>query len=313
MTGQAAARLPAPRPRAVPTTARCGWAAATSTASSCAPSITARPMTCWPPRWPRSPPGCAGSPRGGGGPGSPPPGGSVPARPGAGSPRPGWPPPGSATRPTRPALARLAHIRAVLAARLWLQAAPAWSQGHAWWHSERRLRAAAPVPARAGHLPDAEVHWPSLDASPYAGQVWAIEVELTPKPLPRTARIMGGLLTPAPVRAGDLPGRPGRPARAGPRRGRPAARPAVPDRDPGPAPVRVYPGRGRDDRHVLAAAHRLACGCSARPSKASGWLLLLALLVAVWPVTARHGRWATSPRRGGAGRRPGCAAPPPPP
>ena len=37
-----------------------------------------------------------------------------------------------------------------------------------------------------GHLPDAEIHWPSLDASPYAGQVWAIEVELTPKPLPRT-------------------------------------------------------------------------------------------------------------------------------
>ena len=98
---------------------------------------------------------------------------------------------------TRPAMARLAHIRAVLAARLWLQAAPAWSQGHAWWHSERRLRAAAPVPARAGHLPDGEVHWPSLDASPYAGQVWAIEVELTPKPLPRTARIMGGLLSPA--------------------------------------------------------------------------------------------------------------------
>jgi hypothetical protein len=41
------------------------------------------------------------------------------------------------------------------------------------------------------------VHWPSLDASPYAGQVWAVEVELTLKPLPRTARIMGGLLTPA--------------------------------------------------------------------------------------------------------------------
>jgi hypothetical protein len=96
---------------------------------------------------------------------------------------------------TRPALARLAHIRAVLAARLWLQAAPARSQGLAWWHSERRLRAAQPVPARAGHLPDAEIHWPSLPGSPYAGQVWAIEVELTPKPLPRTTRIMSGLLS----------------------------------------------------------------------------------------------------------------------
>ena len=33
---------------------------------------------------------------------------------------------------TRPALGRLAHVRAVLAARLWLAASPAWSQGQAW-------------------------------------------------------------------------------------------------------------------------------------------------------------------------------------
>jgi hypothetical protein len=97
----------------------------------------------------------------------------------------------------RPAMARLAHHRAVLAARLWFQAAPARTQGYAWWHSERRLRAAQPVPARAGHLPDAEIHWPSLETSPYAGQVWAVEVELTPKPLPRTAQIITGLLTSA--------------------------------------------------------------------------------------------------------------------
>ena len=99
---------------------------------------------------------------------------------------------------TRPALARLAHIRAVLAARLWLQASPAWHQGQAWWHSERRIRAAAPGPVGSGgHLPDAEIHWPSLPASPYAGQVWAVEVELTPKPLARTTRIMAGLTGPA--------------------------------------------------------------------------------------------------------------------
>jgi len=97
---------------------------------------------------------------------------------------------------TRPALARLAHIRAVLAARLWLAASPAWGQGQAWWHSERRLRAVRPG-LGAGHLPDAEIHWPSLPASPYAGQVWAVEVELTPKPLARTTRIMGGLTGPA--------------------------------------------------------------------------------------------------------------------
>ena len=97
---------------------------------------------------------------------------------------------------TRPALGRLAHLRAILAARLWMQANPAWIQGQAWWHSERRLRAEQPAAGRKGHVPDAEIHWPSIEASPYAGQVWAIEVELTPKPLGRTTRIMTGLLAP---------------------------------------------------------------------------------------------------------------------
>jgi hypothetical protein len=96
----------------------------------------------------------------------------------------------------RPALGRLAHIRAVLAARLWLASGPAWSDGQAWWHSERRLRAGHRVP-RAGHVPDAEVHWPGIAGSPYADQVWALEVELTPKPIGRTTMIMTGLLASA--------------------------------------------------------------------------------------------------------------------
>jgi hypothetical protein len=97
---------------------------------------------------------------------------------------------------TRPALARLAHIRAVLAARLWLADNQAWHDGQAWWHSERRIRAALRPGVGTGHLPDAEIHWPSLPGSPYAGQVWAVEAELTPKPLARTSRIMAGLLSP---------------------------------------------------------------------------------------------------------------------
>ena len=96
----------------------------------------------------------------------------------------------------RPSLGRLAHIRAVLASRLWLATTPAWDAGKAWWHSERRLRADQPAAGRNGHVPDAEIHWPSIAGSPYAGQVWAVEVELTPKPLARTTRIMGGLLNP---------------------------------------------------------------------------------------------------------------------
>ena len=43
-------------------------------------------------------------------------------------------------------------------------------------------------------MPDLEIHWPSIAAYPYAGQVSAVEVELTPKPLARTTRIMTGLL-----------------------------------------------------------------------------------------------------------------------
>jgi hypothetical protein len=97
---------------------------------------------------------------------------------------------------SRPALGRLAHIRAVLAVRLSLQGSDAYQDGHGWWRSERRIRAA--IGARVGtggHLPDAEVSWPDLPASPYAGECWAIEAELTPKPLARTTAIMNGLLT----------------------------------------------------------------------------------------------------------------------
>src|SRR5579875_3394886 len=43
----------------------------------------------------------------------------------------------------RPALGRLAHVRAVLAARLWLQSGEAYQHGGAWWRCERRVRAAA--------------------------------------------------------------------------------------------------------------------------------------------------------------------------
>jgi hypothetical protein len=94
----------------------------------------------------------------------------------------------------RPALGRLAHIRAVLAARLWMEASPAWARAKPWWHCERRLRSAGAA-GRGGHVPDAEIHWPSVPGSPYAGQVWAIEVELTPKTAARTERIITELVT----------------------------------------------------------------------------------------------------------------------
>ena len=128
---------------------------------------------------------------------------------------------------SHPAISRLAHIRAVLAARLWLESGQVYQDGRAWWRSERRIRAAIGGRAGTAHLPDAEVHWPSLDGSPYAGQIWAIEAELTPKPLIRTVAIMRALLG----RASDYG--PSAAAGHGPRYGQvvyltaPAARPVV--------------------------------------------------------------------------------------
>ncbi len=123
-------------------------------------------------------------------------------------------------RPVPPALSRLAHLRAVSAVRLVLEAAPGYREAAAYWRSERRLRARAG--SRAGlreHLPDGEVHWPDGAGVPWAGECWAIEAELTRKTVTRTAAIMREILG----RTGDYgcpaaearqPGRPPRHARA---------------------------------------------------------------------------------------------------
>jgi hypothetical protein len=104
-----------------------------------------------------------------------------------------------------PALSRLAHMRAVTAARLALEAVPAYAAAGGHWRSERRLRAR--LGGRLGgrdHLPDGEVHWPEHaaadgSAAGWAGECWAIEVELTAKTVSRTTAIMGELL----ARTGD--------------------------------------------------------------------------------------------------------------
>jgi hypothetical protein len=121
--------------------------------------------------------------------------------------------------PTPPALSRLAHIRAVTAVRLALESAAGYAAAGAHWRSERRLRAR--LGGRVGvrdHVPDGEVHWPDAAAAGWAGECWAIEAELTPKTVRRTAAIMAELL----ARTGDygcppaeqrVPGRPPRYAR----------------------------------------------------------------------------------------------------
>jgi len=97
-----------------------------------------------------------------------------------------------------PALARLAHIRAVTAVRLALEAVPGYRAGAAYWRAERQMRARLRIGA-PDHLPDAEVHWPDGSDADFAGECWAIEAELTPKTIARTATIMRGLL----ARTGD--------------------------------------------------------------------------------------------------------------
>jgi hypothetical protein len=92
-----------------------------------------------------------------------------------------------------PPLARLAHIRAVLAARMWLESDTEWARGRAYWRCERRIRDGRAA-AGQGHLPDGEVIWPPLASSARAGETWCIEVELTPKAAARTQQIMAGLL-----------------------------------------------------------------------------------------------------------------------
>jgi hypothetical protein len=101
---------------------------------------------------------------------------------------------------TAPALSRLAHIRAVSAVRLAMEATAGYAEADAYWRSERRLRARAG--GRVGlreHFPDAEIHWPDSADVAWAGECWAVEAELTRKTVARTAAIMTEILT----RTGD--------------------------------------------------------------------------------------------------------------
>jgi hypothetical protein len=132
---------------------------------------------------------------------------------------------GLAYSPARPALSRLAHLRAVAAARIALEATSGYRRGAAYWRCERRIRSRHGVGVRQ-HLPDAEVHWPDLPpaaagegAVAWAGECWAVEAELSPKTVARTVAIMREILTRTgdygcPAAEASVPGRPARHARA---------------------------------------------------------------------------------------------------
>jgi hypothetical protein len=95
----------------------------------------------------------------------------------------------------RPPLGRLAHVHAAACVRAALEDWDVWQAGGARWRGERRLRwRAGSAAGRRGHVPDGEVLWPE-GAADFGGQVWCVEVELTPKTADRTAAIMTELLT----------------------------------------------------------------------------------------------------------------------
>jgi hypothetical protein len=110
----------------------------------------------------------------------------------------------------RPPLGRLAHVHAVGSVRAALESWGEYVGAGAFWRPERRLRwRLGARPGRRGHVPDGEVHWPEL-APYFGGEIWCVEVELTPKPVTRIAGIMTAMLN----RRGDYSpdGDTGRPA-----------------------------------------------------------------------------------------------------
>jgi hypothetical protein len=182
-----------------------------------------------------------------------------------------------------PALSRLAHVRAVLAVRLWLETGQAYRHGQAWWRSERDIRAALPSNAGAAHIADAEVAWPSIDGARFGGQTWAIEVELTPKPLAHLADHERAAVTP-PLQPGRLPRLPGGPPGRGPRRQRTARRAVGPGRDPRPA-RHGGPARGAAVKVWSVLQIIVALWLLRKLLHLLKRLVTLAVLAVAWPVT----------------------------
>jgi hypothetical protein len=94
----------------------------------------------------------------------------------------------------KPAAIGLRHTHAVTEVRLAVQRTSSYRRSRAWWRSERSILAGESFPARIGHVPDAEVHYPADSGMPWAGETWAVEVELSRKTVKRTAAIMAEVL-----------------------------------------------------------------------------------------------------------------------
>jgi len=96
---------------------------------------------------------------------------------------------GLRTRLVKPSAHLLRHTHAVTEVRLAVERTSAYRQSRASWRSERSLLAGE-FPSRVGHVPDGEVRYPPGSGLPWAGEIWAVEVEISRKSVERTAAIM---------------------------------------------------------------------------------------------------------------------------
>jgi len=96
---------------------------------------------------------------------------------------------GLRTKVVKPKESRLRHTHAVTDVRLAVERTSAYRQARGSWLAERLIRATQ-YPGNLGHVPDGEVHWAAGTGSPSAGETWAVEVEVTRKPVWRIAVIM---------------------------------------------------------------------------------------------------------------------------
>jgi hypothetical protein len=102
---------------------------------------------------------------------------------------------GLRTRVVKPSEKFLRHTHALTDVRLALERTPAWRENGLRWRSERSIRSDLGFPARTQHVADGEVHWPAGSGLPWAGKVWAVEVELSPKSVAVTTQVMHEVLT----------------------------------------------------------------------------------------------------------------------
>lgn len=86
------------------------------------------------------------------------------------------------------------HTRALAETRIAFEKAPLYIQGKASWRCERDIRSILGG-GRGEHRPDAVVTWPAGTDVAWAGETWAIEMELSPKGPRATLAIMRQILT----------------------------------------------------------------------------------------------------------------------